>query len=584
MKKKFGYVSLALAACLVLTSCGGGAASSTTPASSAAAQSGAETSSAASSAAVTSGITSPDEVAAKSKYPGTPDADMITVNDVGEPAELNTAKSYDTGSGALLRELVSGLFKLDQNDKPIPDLIDSYTVSDDKLTYTFKLKKGPKWSNGEPVTSKDYVFGWTTAMKKETASVYSFILTDNVKGGQDYFAGKIKEDGLGISAPDDYTLSITFVKPIPYALYLFTFTTYMPLNEKAYESIGADKYAKDADKIVTNGAYKMTEWKHNSDVILSKNEDYWDKDKIGIPKIKYVQLSDANATLNAFKAGQLDFMTVGKDQIKQFQAEGQPIAQYVTAGPWYLLYNTKKKPFDNPKVRKAFGQAIDLDSLTKNVLTSGAVKTDGLIPPAITGANGSFAKARGSIQPKFDPAAAKTLLAEGLKESGISAADFKPVFTSSNTTGAQRESAFYQEQWKKNLGVNVEIKPLDNKARFEAMQAGNFDFVLAGWQPDYDDPMTFLDMFMTDNGNNNGKYSSKEYDALVTKAMKESDASKRQDDLIQAEKMLIQQDAAVFPMYVNTINYTTSQKYTGGTYTAFQGWPGTYHNGAKLTK
>ncbi|HAH79317.1 MAG TPA: hypothetical protein DCL64_07380 [Ruminococcaceae bacterium] len=574
-KKRIGFVGLTLAACLILTSCGGGGA-----ASSAAPSSGAPASSAAATDVVKS-----DELAAKSKYAGTPDADMITINTVSEPTTLNTMLAYDTGSSSILREIVSGLFKLDKSDKPIPDLIESYEVSDDKLTYTFKLKQGPKWSNGEPVTSKDYVFGWTTAMKKETAANYAFILYDNIKGGKDYFDGKIKEDQLGIKAPDDYTLSITFVRPIPYALHLFTFTAYMPLNQKAYESIGADNYAKEADKVVTNGAYKVSEWKHNDHVTLAKNEDYWDKDKIGIPKIKYVMLSDANATLNAFKAGQLDFMTVGKDHIKLLKAEGQPIARYIETGPWYFQYNTTKKPFNNAKVRQAFGLSVDLDSYVNDVLADGSIKADGVVPPGVAGANGKdYAEARGSIQPKFDPAKAKSLLAEGLKEAGVSAAGFKPVFTCSNTTSGQKDAAFFQEQWKKNLGVSVELKPLDNKARFEAMQSQNFELLMAGWTPDYNDPMTFLDLFMTNNGNNNGKYSSKTYDDLVTKAMNEADPEKRQNILIEAEKLLVQTDTAVFPIYYRAINYTTSQKFTGGTYTPFQGWPGDYHDGTKLTK
>jgi oligopeptide transport system substrate-binding protein len=578
MSKKFAALFLAGALAMSMAACNGGSTPSSTPGASSAAST-AETSSAGTS------VVTADNLASQSKYPGTPDADMITINTVQEPPELNTMLCSDTGSSTVLREVVSGLFKLDKDDKPIPDLIESYTVSDDKLTYTFKLKQGVKWSNGEPVTSKDYVFGWTTAMKKETASVYSFILTDNIVGGQDFADGKIKEDGVGIKAPDDYTLSVTFNRPIPYALHLFTFTAYMPLNQKAYESIGADKYAKDADKIVTNGAYKLTEWTHNDHLTLTKNEDYWDKDKIGIPKIKYVELADANAALNAFKAGQLDFMTVNKDQLKLFQAEGQPIARYIETGPWYLEYNTTRKPFTSAKIRQAFGMAVDLDSFVNDVLADGSAKATGLVPPGIAGANGKdYAEARGDIQQKYDPAKAKSLLEEGLKEVGMTVDQLKPVFISDNTTAAATITAFFQEQWKKNLGVNVEVKPMAFKARVAAMHSNDFDFVLAGWSPDYNDPMTFLDMFTTNNGNNDGKYSSKDYDELISKAMNEADTVKRQDYLIQAETLLVKTDAPVYPIYYRAINYTTSQKFTGGTYTAFQGWPGDYHDGAKLTK
>lgn len=519
-----------------------------------------------------------------SKYKGTAATDMITVNLQQEPPELNTTMTTDTASAVILRQTVSGLMKLDSNDKPIPDLAESYTVSADKLTYTFKLRQGVKWSNGEPVTAKDYIFAWTTAMTKATGSSYSFILTDNIKGGQDFYDGKIKADGLGIKAPNDYTLEVTFNYPIPYALHLFSFSTYMPLNEKAYKAAGADKYAKDKDTFVTNGAYKMAEWAHNDHITLEKNPDYWDKDKVGIPKLKLVMLTDANAVLNAFKANQLDYMTVGGDQLKQFRAQGQPVVTYADGGNWYVQYNTTRKPFTNAKVRRAFGMAIDRDSFVKNVRADGSIAANGIVPPGIAGANGKeYNATRGDIALKYDLTQAKSLLDEGLKELGMTKDQLKLVFLSGNSTGAQKDATFMQEQWKKNLGVSVEIKALPFKARVEAMNKNDFDFVYAGWAPDYNDPMTFLDLFTTTNGSNYGKYSSKDYDSLIDQARKEADPAKRQDLLIKAETLAVQTDAPIFPLYFSAIPYTTSSKFTGVSCTTFQSWPGDYTDGAKLT-
>lgn len=520
----------------------------------------------------------------KSKYKGTSDADMITVNLQQEPPELNSTMTTDTASAVILRETMAGLMKLDANDKPVLDLAESYTVSDDKLTYTFKLRKDAKWSNGDPVTAKDYVFGWTTAMTKATGSSYSFILTDNIKGGQDFYDGKIKADGLGIKAPDDYTLVVTFNYPIPYALHLFSFQTYLPLNEKAYKAAGADKYAKDMDKYCTNGAYKMTEWAHNDHITLTKNADYWDKDKVGIPKLKFVMLADANAVSNAFKANQLDYMTVNGDQLVQFKAEGQPVVTYADGGNWYVQYNTTRKPFTNAKVRKAFGMAIDRDSFVKNVRKDGSIAANGIVPPGIAGANGKeYNAARGDIALKYDLTQAKTLLDEGLKELGMTKDQLKLVFLTGNSTAAQKDATFMQEQWKKNLGVSIELKALPFKARVEAMNKNDFDFVYAGWAPDYNDPMTFLDLFTTTNGSNYGKYSSKEYDSLIDQARKEADPAKRQDLLIKAETLAVQTDAPIFPLYFSVIPYTTSSKFTGVTSSTFQTWPGDYTDGAKLT-
>lgn len=573
--KKIIALLLAGAMMVSTTACGNNTASS-------AASGTGNTASAASSTGT--GAVAAADLASKSKYAGTPDADMITINLVQEPPELNSMQTTDTASANILRETMAGLMKLDANDNPVPDMAESYTVSEDKKTYTFKLRKDAKWSNGEPVTSKDFVFAWTTAMKKSTASSYAFILIDNIKGGQDYYDEKIKEDGLGIKAPDDYTLEVTFVNPIPYALQLFSFQTYLPVNQKAFEAAGADKYAKDMDKFVTNGPYKMVEWVHDDHITLEKNPDYWDKDKVGIPKIKLVMMKDANATMNAFRAGQLDFMTLGADSLAQMQAQGQPYVTYADCSNWYVQYNTQRKPFNNAKVRQAFGMAIDRESFVKNVRKDGSIAAQGIVPPGIAGANGEYAEARGDISLKYDPTKAKQLLEEGLKEVGMTIDQLKPVFISDNTTAAAKDTAFFQEQWKTNLGVSVELKPLTFKARVAAMNSGDFDFVYAGWAPDYNDAMTFLDLFTTNNGSNYGRYSSKEYDETIAAAAKEADVTKRQELLMKAEKLAVQQDAPVYPIYFSVIPYTTSQKFTGATLTGFQSWPGDYTDGAKLTK
>ncbi len=565
-KKLAGAASLALTVCILLSACAPG-----------------KTSGGTSSGSGKASSVSTGDLSA-SKFAGTSDPDMITINLQQDPAEMNSMMTSDTASGAVLREAMAGLIKLDKNDKPVPDLAESWTISNDKKTFTFKLRKGAKWSNGEPVTAKDYVFGWTTAMKKSTGSPYSYILTDNIQGGQDYFDGKIKEDKLGVKALDDYTLQVTFNKPIPYALFLCSFQTYLPINEKAYKSIGADSYAKDANKIVTNGPYKIAEWQHDDHILLVKNDNYWDKANVNIKKIKIVMISDANAAMNAVKTNQLDFIRLQtSDQIAQMKAEGQPVAKYVDDGNWYIQYNLKRKPFTNAKVREAFGMAIDTANFCKNVKKDGSLPATGIVPKGIFGANGDYSKARGNVALKYDPAKAKQLLTEGLQELGMTASQLKPVLITSNDTAPQKESAYFQEQWKQNLGVDVELKPLAFKARTAAMNSKDFDFVYAGWTPDYNDPMTFLDMFMTSNGSNYGSYSNKTYDNLIATAAAESNAKNRQEDLIKAEKTAIQ-DAVISPLYFSVINYTTSSKITGGTYTAFQYWPGEYTDGAKIIK
>ena len=575
-KKLTGAVSMALAACLLLSACQGGAGSSSTAAS------GTASKTASSAAASATGTA---DLLTGNKYPGTPDSDMITINLQQEPPELNSMLTTDTASAVVLRETMSGLTKLDKDDKPVPDMATSWKVSDDKLTYTFELRKDAKWSNGDPVTANDFAFAWKTAMDPKTASQYGFIIADNIKGGDAFSTGKGSADQLGIKVVNDYELQVTLAKPIPYFLNLCAFQTYLPVNQKAYEKIGADKYAKDTDKIVTNGAYKISAWQHDNSITLEKNADYWDAANMGIPKIKMVMIADANTAMNALKAGQLDYTTLNADQIKMMKAQGQPTAAYVDDGIWYVQYNFKRKPFNNVKVREAFGLALDQNTFVKSVRADGSVAPTGIVPSGISGANGKlYTEAQGNIVPAYDAAKAKQLLNEGLKELGMTASQLKLTFLSSNATQAQKDAAYMQEQWKKVLGVSVDVKPLAFKARVDAMNKNDFDFVYAGWAPDYNDAMTFLDLFTTNNGNNYGKYSSTEYDDLIAKAEKESDAAKRQDYMMQAEKLAVTKDFVVSPLYFSVITYTTSAKFTGGISSGFQTWPGNYTDGAKLTK
>ena len=519
---------------------------------------------------------------AKVSYPGTPDQDMVTVDLISEPPELNSLMTQDSASGDVLRLTVVGLYELDKNDNPVPNLATDTQVSEDGKTYTMKLKQGVKWSNGEEVTAHDFVFAYQTLCKKETAAPYGFMIYENLVNGMDIFEGKKDPSELGVKAIDDYTLEVSFVTPIPYATSLFSFYTFLPMNQKAYEEIGANNYAKDMDKIVTNGAYKFAEWVHDDHITLVKNPEYHKADEIKVEKVKYMMMKDANARMNAFKAAQLDSFTLSGDQKAQFEAEGGQTISFVDNSVWYLQYNTKVKAFSNPKIRKAFGLAIDTQLLCDSVLKDGSVVASGIVPSGIAGANGVKYREVADNMMTYDKELAKKMLEEGLAEEGMKLEDLKVSFLTGDTTGAQRDAAFYQEQWKQVLGVHVDVKPMPFKGRIQAMQEGNFDMVYAGWSADYDDPMTYLDLFTTNNGNNHGYYSNKEYDKLIKAAKVEPDVDKRQQMLMDAETLLLKEDAPIYPLYFRAQSYVLSDKLQGVTRTGFQPWD--FTDGAEIVK
>ncbi len=537
----------------------------------------------------TNSTTSESETAQKSNYAGTSDPDMVTVDMRAEPPDLNPTTTSDVASADILRMTTAGLFKLDANDQPVPDLAESYTVSDDGKTYTIKLRKDAKWNNGDPVTAKDFIYSWTISMTKETASVYGFILYNNIENGDKFYAGECDASELGCKAVDDYTLEVTFNTPLTYALNLFAFQSYLPVNQKIYEAAGANSdgtsmYNKDIDTMAYNGPYYVSEWVHDDHITLTKNEDFYDADSISIPKVNYVMMTDANARLSAFQAGQVDCINVNNEQIKQLQALNEPVYSYTDNSNWYFQYNLEgNKILSNAKVRMALGNAVDPQSYVDNVLADGSVVANGLVPTSINGANdGKYVDGREDLL-THDVEGAKALFEEGLKELGMSVEDVGTLtYVCDDQTRARTEAEYFQNQWKTVLGIDVEISPMSFKARLDAMENGNFDIVFAGWAPDYNDAMTFLDMFMVGNGNNYGKYNNPKYDELLNQASEEVDAAKRQEILQQAETILIKDDCVVYPLYFSVVNYVKSNKLSGMTRTGFQEFD--FCDGAEIVK
>ncbi len=525
----------------------------------------------------------------KSNYPGTPDADMVTVDLRADVPDMNPTTTSDVASADILRMTTAGLYKLDENDQPVPDLAEETTVSEDGLTYTFKLRKDAKWNNGDPVTAHDFVYAWTIAMKKETASVYGFILYNNIKNGDKFFAGECKEEDLGCKALDDYTLEVTFNTPLAYALNLFAFQSYLPVNQKIYEAAGKNAdgtsmYNKDVDTMAYNGPYYISEWVHDDHITLTKNEDFYDADSIKIQKINYLMMTDANTRLNAFQAGQVDCINVNAEQVKQLQTMNEPVYSYTDNGSWYFQYNLKgNKIMSNAKVRMALGNAIDPKAYVENVVANGSVVANGLVPTSINGANnGKYVDGRDDLL-DHDTAGAKALFDEGLKELGMTVDEVGTLeYVCDDQSGARKEAEYFQSQWEKVLGINVEIKPMAFKARLSVMETGDFDIVFAGWSPDYNDAMTFLDMFMIGNGNNYGKYDNEEYNDLMKQAMNEVDAAKRQEIMQKAETILVKDDCAVYPLYFSVVNYAKSNKISGMTRTGFQEFD--FCDGAEIVK
>lgn len=503
-------------------------------------------------------------------FPGTTDEDTVVLDITTEPVEMNSILVCDAVAMSILSHCMSGIARLDKNDEPVADLAEKWDISADNTKYVIYLKQNAKWSNGEPVTAKDFYFAWVTQMKPDTGAFMASFLYENIKNGEAFYNGQADESELGIKVRDDYTLEIEWSHPMTDGLFLLALPMYFPMNQKAYEEIGAAEYGKDADKMVTNGAYRLTEWTHDDHMMLEKWDDYYNASDIRIPKVKLAMIGDTNTRLNAFTTGEIDLCNIYSEQIAQVKDKDEKaIHTYIDGGTWYLGFNMENEYLANENIRKALAYSIDTQSLLDNVIADGSVAADGLVPEMIAGAGeNSYASARGSLF-AYDLENAKKYMELALEELKIAAADIKLTLDVVDTSYSQNQAAYIQQQWKTNLGIDVTINAQAWKALQEAKENGDFNISIEANGPTENTAMTFLEYFASDNVNNMGKYSNPEYDRLLADADEQGDAGKKQELMIQAEKLLLD-DMAMGPLYFTCTTYAVSDKVEGLVRTPFQ--------------
>jgi len=474
------------------------------------------------------------------------DKQVLNLNLVQEPPTLDPQKATDVVSIDILTEVLDGLTRYDKNGKiePGSGLAKSWDISKDGLTYTFHLRDA-KWSDGNPITAQDFEYAWKRALDPKTASQYAYQLF-YIKGAEEYNAGKGTADQVAVKALDDKTLQVTLKTPTPQFLGLTSFVTYLPLEKSVYEKYG-DKIGTDPDKLVYSGPFVISQWNHEQSITLEKNKDYWDSSSVKLQTVNFTMIKDNNTLVQNYDSGTLDSIFVPGDYIDKYKSSSE-YSDKALATNWYIQFNTKNQVFKNADIRKAFTLAIDRKSFVEQVTKDGSIPAEAVVPPGIPGYNGDFRKEAGEAYFKDnDVLQAKELLKKGMSELGISRL---PTITllGDDTDNAKKYDQALQQMWSQNLGVNVQIQNVAFKVRIDMMDKGNYDMVFAGWGADYNDPLTFLDMWETNNGNNTAFYSNPQYDKLIDEAKVNVDLKARNDELIQAEKILMD-DMPIGPVY-----------------------------------
>ncbi len=480
---------------------------------------------------------------------GEEEATVLTVNIGPEPDSIDPANNEAVDGATLLVHGFEGLMKLDSDGMPVPGMASEYTISEDLLTYTFTLRDDAVWNDGEPITADQFVYSWKRAVSPETAAPYGYMY-DVVKGYTEASEGNL--DALAVTAIDDKTVEVTLNAPTPYFLELCAFPTYSPVRQDIVE--GNDAWATDPSTYISNGPYKLIEWEHNSYMLYEKNEYYYDLDTLVPDQIKFVLMEDDNAILAAFQNGEISFAdTMPNDEIDaytdkpEFNKEGQ-------LGTYFICFQTQKAPFDNPDVRKALSLAIDRNYICEQIGKAGQVPAAAFVPTGLSDIDPAeeFRTVGGDFY-SVDPAdyeanvkEAQELLAKAGYPNGEGFPKFEYILNES--TGHLQMAEALQNMWKEKLGIECTLSQQEWSVFLNTRQNGEYQVSRHGWLGDYNDPISFIDMWVTGGGNNDAKWSNPEYDALVKAVKSTGDRTERYTKMHQAEEILMT-ELPIAPIY-----------------------------------
>lgn len=486
-----------------------------------------------------------------------------------EPTTLNSAKGSDSSSVKILTNVMEPLTRLVENEngtlEVVPAAAESWEVSADGLTYTFKLRDN-KWSDGKPVTAKDYEFGIQTACSNENAPVGMAFLIDCIKGVPEALAGKGSKETLGVKAIDDKTLEIVVNEPTPYFMQLTSTRPMLPIRQDKFEEMG-ERYGTEADTILTNGPFKLDSWVHQTELQLSKNPEYWDADNVSYEKVSWRIMEDENTRMNAFLNGEIDSVGSNKKEW-QDQFANLPNVKHkemITPQLDYFFFNTMKAPFDNPKVRLAFSLALDRQEAIDAVYNGVGKPATGWVVPGIQAGEKAEGDYRTLVPGPLEALAKehadpKALLIEGLKESGMDPdpAKFNVTLEFGGTSEKMKEIGdYFLNTFAKKLGINMEVKLNEWSAFTAQVNEGNFNLGYMAWSADYNDPYAMMSLNLT---NVNGLYtgwSNEDYDKLVKEAKASTDPKVMLEKYGEAEKILMEESPIIpilFPVS-NTYRY-----------------------------
>ncbi|WP_341779218.1 peptide ABC transporter substrate-binding protein [Levilactobacillus sp. HBUAS70063] len=471
-----------------------------------------------------------------------------------ESSELATsdlAQATDTLSFTVLQNTQEGLYRLNSKGTPANALATSTKITNGGKTYAFNLRKNAKWSNGQPVTAKDFVYSWQRTLNPKTASQDAFYLYQ-VKNAEAVNKGKQPLSALGIKADGKYKLTVQLSKPVSYFKKLLAWPLFYPLNQKAVDQYGK-KYGTSSATTVYNGPFRLTKWNGTGKSwTLAKNQTYWDKKAVHLTKINEQVTESTTTSYNLYNAKKTDETLLSGQQIKNNKNSKDFVKRLPTGSQRLDLNQKKVAAFKNANVRKALSLAINRSQLVNDVLQDGSIASKGFVPagmgnnPKTGEAFNQEAYVKSGVS--YNLKQAKRLLAKGLKQTGDK--KLNVTLSVSDTDTNKQTAEFLQSSLEKLPNVKVTIKTVPYVQLITQQNNGNYELTLAGWQSVFADPINFLDVFESDSSYNTTGWKSSEFDKLLDEAENQdgNQPTTRWAKLVKAEKILIN-DQGTIPLY-----------------------------------
>lgn len=473
---------------------------------------------------------------------------VLRLTDTSDITTADPALATDAVAFNLIANTMEGLYRLDKDGNAVPALAEGEPeINEDETVYTFKLRDA-EWSNGEPVTANDFVYAWQRVVDPATGSQYAYIM-NTIKNAEAINTGDTPKEELGVKAIDEKTLEVTLERPDPSFLSLTSFGTFTPINE-AFATEKGEDFTTGPENLLYNGPFTWTKWDREQGYVLTKNESYWDAENVALDSVDVKVVKETSTVVNLYEAGDVDYAGLASEQVAAFQ-EDEDYNTGLRSAIGYFKFNHEDELFSDVNARKAIARAVDPSGIIDQLLNNGSVATTSFIPKDFIKYEDGTDYTEGVEYFKTNTEEAASLWEEvtGGEATTIELLSF-------DSEVSKQISEYMKGQIESNLpNVTVEIaqQPFNNKLEREAK--GDYQMSFALWGPDYQDPLTNLGIFTSDNGQNDINYSSSEYDKLIDEASAETSIDARYDLFKEAEALLIEQDQAIMPIYQAGVAY-----------------------------